>query len=176
MDYLAKYNRNSGFSLLELLLYVAVLAIITTFITGAFFSINQGRARVESATEVNSNLRFAIEKITQDIKHASSVAVPSIAGETTNSIELSISGTTITYCMVNGHVRRQSGGTCTGASDSITSDTVIANTLAFTRVENANAALGKTFVTISVSLGLRYNSDTPEWQYAATKQTNVSIY
>lgn len=171
-----KKNVRAGFSLLELLIYVAILATITTFITGAFFSINQGRARVEAATEVNSNLRFAVEKITQDIKSASVVAMPATAGATSTSLQLTVSGTSLTYCMPDGYVRRQSGGACTAASSPITSSTTIGNLLVFTRMENTNATLGKTFITVGISLGLQYNSNAPEWQYSATKQTTVPIY
>jgi prepilin-type N-terminal cleavage/methylation domain-containing protein len=170
-----KNNGRAGFSLLELLLYIAILAIITTFVAGAFFSIDQGRARVEASTEVNANLRFAVEKMTQDIRNASAVALPAVAGATSTSVQLTVGGTVLTYCMPDGHIRRQSGGSCTVASDAITGNTVIADSLVFTRIENANATLGKTFVTIGVSLGLHYNSDAPEWQYSATKQTTVPI-
>lgn len=171
-----KNNLRAAFTLMELLVYVAVLAIITTFVTSAFFSINQGRARVEAATEVNSNLRFAIEKMSQEIKSASTVSMPATAGATSTSIQLTVGGTALTYCMPDGHIRRQSGGACTISSDAITGDSVIANSLIFTRIENSNATLGKTFITIGVSLGLRYNSSTPEWQYSATKQTTIPIY
>lgn len=176
---LKSYRANElqkGFSLLELLIYIAILAIISTFVTGAFFSINQGRARVEAATEVNSNLRFAIEKMSQEIKSASTVLVPATAGATSTSIQLAVGGSQLTYCMPDGHIRRQSGGPCTILSDVITGDSVVANSLVFTRMENMNVTLGKTFITIGVSLGLQYNSSTPEWQYSATKQTTIPIY
>lgn len=172
-----KKNVRAGFSLLELLLYVAILAIITTFISGAFFSINQGRARVEASTEVNSNLRFAIEKMTQDIKGASVIALPATAGATSTAIELTVGGAPLAYCMAEGRVRRQSGaGACGASSPAITGDSVVGDTLVFTRMENANTTLGKTFITIGVSLGLHYNSTAPEWQHSATKQTSVAIY
>lgn len=164
-----------GFSLLELLLYVAVLAIITTFISGAFFSINQGRARVEAATEVNANLRFAVEKMTQDIKSASAVSVPASAGATSTTLQLTIGGSSLMYCIPDGRIRRQDGGACTGSSPAITSGSVVGDALIFSRTENSNAALGKTFITIGILVTLHYNSDVPEWQYVATKQTSVSI-
>lgn len=171
-----KNNFRTGFTLLELLVYIAILAIISTFVTSAFFSINQGRARVEAATEVNSNLRFAIEKMSQEIKSASAVSVPATAGATSTSLQLTVGGATLTYCIPDSHIRRQNGGPCTASSDAITGDSVIANSLVFTRLENSNSTLGKTFVTIGVALGLQYNSNTPEWQYSATKQTTVPIY
>ncbi|OGM93720.1 hypothetical protein A2524_01295 [Candidatus Wolfebacteria bacterium RIFOXYD12_FULL_48_21] len=171
-----KNNLRKGFSLLELLLYIAILAIIMTFITGAFFSINQGRARVEAATEVNSNMRFAVDKIAQDIKAASAVAVPATASATSTALQLTVDGTSVQYCVLVGRIRRQSGGACSDASDVVTGDAVVVDSLLFTRLENSNVVLGKAFVTVGVSIELHYNSDAPEWQYAAVKQTTVPLH
>lgn len=168
-------DNQSGFTLLELLIYVAVLSIVTMVIAGAFLSITQGRARVEAASEVNANLRFAIERIGQDIRGASAVSLPASAGATSTALQLTISGTAVNYCLADTAVRRQQGGACTGASEAITTESVVVNSLLFSRTENTNTTLGKTVLTISVAADMSYDSTAPEWQYNATKQTTASL-
>src|SRR5437867_1271689 len=70
-------NGRSGFTLLELIIYMAGLAVVMVLIVGIFVSLNNGRGRAQAQTEVNSNLRFAIDKIESDLRSASAVSVPS---------------------------------------------------------------------------------------------------
>lgn len=173
----SKRSSRAGFSLLELLLYIAVLAIITTFVTGAFFSINQGRARVEAITEVNANLRLAVTMIGQDVKKAAHVTLPSAAGATSTSLQMvTMDGSMVEYCLVAGRIHRQVNDPCSVVSAEVTGDSVVVDSLTFSRMENTNAILAKTAVTVGVDLGVHYASEAPEWQYAATKQTAISAY
>jgi type II secretory pathway pseudopilin PulG len=68
--------RSDGFSLLELLVYMALLAIVMLFIGNIFIGINTGRGKGEAQVEVNSNLRFAFQKIEADLRAATSVTTP----------------------------------------------------------------------------------------------------
>ena len=69
-------SSSRGFSLLELLIYMAILSIMSVILSASFLSLTKGRAKSESRTEVNSNLRFAMERIVQDINAASAVSAP----------------------------------------------------------------------------------------------------
>lgn len=164
-----------GFSLLEMLVYIAVLAVATLIVVGVFISINQGRARTEAVAEVNSNIRFTMEKINQDLKSASSVSVPATAGATSTSLTIEISGTEIVYCVSSGYLRRQSAGACGDFSETITSDTVVVDNMVFERIENSNPVIQKTIITVKTSVTMSYNSSSPEWQYTGTKNTSFSL-
>lgn len=167
-------THSGGFSLLELLIYIAVLAITMTMLVGVFFSINRSRGKVESQSEVNSNLRFALERIGQDIKSASQISTPATAGGTTNNLVIDNSGSTIEYCVSSNQLRRQENGTCNDSSPTVTSDKVSVDTLSFSRIENSNANLSKTVTSLEVNLTIRYNSSSPDWQYDASKKTTIS--
>jgi type II secretory pathway pseudopilin PulG len=69
-------NREKGFSLLELLIYMALLAMILPVIAVIFLSVNSGRVSNEVRSEVNSNVRFAVDKIGVDLRAATSVSSP----------------------------------------------------------------------------------------------------
>ncbi|MFA6407210.1 MAG: prepilin-type N-terminal cleavage/methylation domain-containing protein [Candidatus Paceibacterota bacterium] len=169
------YNQK-GFSLLELLIYTAILAIVTVVIAGAFTTLNRGRGRSEAQVEVNSNLRFAIDLIAQDLRSATAISVPATANATSSSLSAIVSGVAVNYCITSSTLRRQSAGACSASSEAVTSNLVLVDSLLFTRLENTNATLSKTIISIETSLALSYNSSSPDWQYSSSKKTTVALY
>ena len=166
----------SGFTLLELLIYVAIVAAVMLMISSTFFSLSKGQNQNQARSEVNSNVRFAIEKISQDLFSASGVSTPGSAGATSTSLVMTISGVTTTYCIANSAIFRQTGGAACGASsEPITASTVTATGMLFTRLENTNSVLNKTIVSIQADVTASYNSTAPELQYSQEKKTTVSL-
>lgn len=169
-------HNNSGFSLLELLLYISVVSTVTLIISTTFISFNRGRGQVESKSEVNSALNFAMEKISQDLRAASSVTLPATAGESRNDITMVIGASTITYCVASGQLRREvAPNPCNASSPTVTSSTVTLSSPTFTRLHNTNLVLSKTIVTIEINIGASYNSTSPDWQYSESKKTTVAL-
>ena len=168
-------KKEKGFSLLELLIYIALLSILMTVIAGVFISVNRGRGQAEAVSEVNSNLRFAFEKISQDLRFADSVTTPSSAGATSTSLVVNVSGTAVTYCVVDWKLKRQVNGSCVVGSESVTSDTVAVKNSVFRRIENTNAFFSKTVVSMEINLTMDYNSSSPDWQYSGSKKTTISL-
>ncbi len=169
-------SAQKGFSLLEFLIYIAVLSVVAMVVASMFLSINRGRGQVETVNEVNSNLRFAAEKISQDLRLASSVSIPALAGATSTTITATVSGSGLTYCVSGGKLRRQVGaGACNDSSEAITNDSVIVDSLVSTRLENTNPILAKTVVSVEVDISVSYNSASPDKQYSGRKKTTISL-
>src|SRR6266851_9267364 len=85
-------------------------------------------------------------------------------------------GTTISYCVVSGVLYRQAGGAaCSAASSAITDNKVLVATSKFTRLENTNAILGKTVVSIQADFVMSYNATGPENQYSEEEITTVAL-
>ncbi len=85
-------------------------------------------------------------------------------------------GTTISYCVVSGVLYRQAGGAaCSAASSAITDNNVLVATSTFTRLENTNAILGKTVVSIQADFVMSYNATGPENQYSEEMITTVAL-
>src|SRR5688572_31225940 len=95
-----------GFTLIELLLYIVMVAVLLTSVT-AFFGITiEARIKNQSINEVEDQGAAAMEQITQTIRNATSITVPT-AGNTAASLTLvvptaglsptvfSLSGTTL---------------------------------------------------------------------------------
>lgn len=165
-------RNREGFSLLELLIYVAVLSIVMVMISSTFIALNRGSSQSEIRSEVNSNLRFAIEKIGQDVRAASSVSTPATAGATSTTLVLMVSSATTTYDVSSGQLRRQVG---TSTPEVLTSDAVTVNTPVFTRLENTNTVLGKTIVSIEADLTIQNSGTSPDETFSARKRTTVSL-
>jgi type II secretory pathway pseudopilin PulG len=148
---------NSGFSLLEILIYITVIAVVTLAIGSIFLSIAGGQAKADARAEVDSNLRFATDKINQDIFAASAITSPVAAGQSSNSLALTIGASSISYCLVNGQLYRSSAGICDATDEPLTDTAVKVTGLNFTRLENTNSVLPKTIISIQtlITLGIK---------------------
>lgn len=150
-----KINK-SGFSLLEILIYISVIAVITLAIGAVFVSIASGQAKADARAEINSEIRFATDKINQDISAAAAITQPAAAGQSSGTLTLTIGASTISYCTINGQLRRSSSGICDGSAELLTGQAVKVNNLSFTRLENVNPVLPKTIVSIQTALSISY--------------------
>ncbi len=168
-------NNQQAFTLIEILLYVTIIAIVTIILTRSIITFSQGQGKVEARTQVNSGIRFALEKIHQDIRSATSVSTPT-AGGTSTSLVMDIGGSNVTYCVVSNQVRRAgSGSACNSGSPVVTPSELNVTNLSFSRLDNTNTILSKTTVSIQTSITASYNSSSPNYQYTETKQATSSL-
>lgn len=161
---------------MELLIYIGILAIVTVALVGVFFSLNRGWGQIIARSEVNSNMRFALEKILQDLHAASSVTTPASAGSTTSALDVAIGGVSTKYCVISGQLKREVGaGACGAGSTLVTTDTVNVTGITFKRLENTNVTFGATTVTVEVIVDISYAGTNPERQYSESKKTTISL-
>lgn len=165
-------SNRKGFTLFELLIYMAIIATISLIMTSTFLSLGRGRGQVNVRSDVNTSLRFGIERISQDIRLASAVTTPGTAGGSAATLVMTVSGNTITYDVFGGQLRRQVNA---GAPDPLTPITVTFSTPTFTRYENTNTVLSKTVATILVDLTGSFNSSSPDEQYSERKKTTIAL-
>jgi prepilin-type N-terminal cleavage/methylation domain-containing protein len=164
-----------GFSLLELIIYVAILSALTMVTANIFITINRGGGQNEARAEVNSALRFSMEKIASDLRSATSTSTILNPASTTtpkNFLEISVGGNNIKYATTTDNFLKREFNS---SPENLTSDRVSITKLTFTRLENKNIFLDKTFISIQIEIGAKYNSDSPDWQYNENKKTTVSL-
>lgn len=142
---------------------------MSVVLTASFLALTQGRTRSESRTEVNSNLRFAMDKITQDITNATLVTTPTSGTSATLTVA---AGNSIAYSVALGVLQRSVDG---GAGQAITGSTVSVDTPIFTRADNYNPVLNATTTSIQIQLTVRSRSASPEGTYAATLKSTASL-
>lgn len=66
---------NRGFTLLEVVVYVAILSVIIYFIGGFAYNIYTNKDRVETVQEINSNGRFMLDTLTQAVEQSESITI-----------------------------------------------------------------------------------------------------
>lgn len=159
---------------MELLIYVAILSIFMVVISDAFLSLSRGKGQSEARSTVNSTIRFATEKISQDLRQASGVTEP-ILGTPSSNLIITVSGSTVTYCISSAKLRRQVNGVCDDSSETVTSDKVAVTGITFTRLENTNVTLSETATSVTVNISARYDSTNPDLQYSTNKNITVSL-
>ncbi len=165
-----KFKR--GFSLVELLIYIAILSGILIVASNMFISLSKGQAQSQAKSDVDSSIRFVTELIRQDIKNASSVSTPS-SGSSSSTLVLVRGGVTITYDLLSGVLRRKEGA---GSALNITSNNILVGTPSFTRLENTNVVFGNTNISILVNIPFSYNSNSSDWSYSRILRTSVNSY
>lgn len=162
---------SQGFSLLELLIYVAILSGLMVVVSDSFISLSRARGQAEARNEVNAAIRFAAERIRQDLKGTSAVTTP-ILGTPATTLQATVSGTTILYDTLAGQLRRTEGA---GSPVPVSGTNVFVDTTTFTRLENYNAPLNATTTAIQIAMTFRYNASSTDWTYADTLRTTVTL-
>ena len=100
-----RINKKSGFTIVELILYMAIMGIFLTVLTEIFTSITGSRTDAEISSSISQDNTYVLAKFMYDIQRADSIGIPSAAGLNSTSLELSIDGVTNTYALSNGDLQ-----------------------------------------------------------------------
>lgn len=144
-------HKQGGFTLLEVLVYTAILSLILLLVGAFVFYLNYSNGQSQGDREALENSRRVLEEINYEIMGAKGVYTPTTtasqlsletarylpAGETTTYIDFFMCGDRI--CM-----KKESQN-----SMYLTSDTVIVNNLAFTQIAKNGSVAIKTDLTVS---------------------------
>jgi len=160
-----------GMSLLELLIYIAILSGLMVVVSDAFLTLSKGRGQAEARSEVNATLRFAQEKIRQDIKNATTVNVP-VSGTASSTLDITVGGVSVVYNILQGQVWRNEG---VATSTAITGTEVYIYDMNFNRVENYNSTLAATTTAVQTAMSARYNATSTDWTYSDSLRTTVTL-
>ena len=171
-------NSSHGFSLLELIIY---LALFSGFVLGLVYftlSINNSRSKTYVAQEVHANARIALDIISQRIRSSTGIDAgppPSVFGSHPGRITLDFSGIdstkdpTVIDLDANGVLQIKEG---LANAVALTSDKVRVTSLIFT-----NVTATSTRENIRINMTLEYNntSGDPTFSYIKAFTTAVSV-
>lgn len=97
-----KKSKESGFSLIELLLYMGLFSIFLITLTQIFSSALELKLESESTSTVQQDSRYILERLSYDINRADSITTPAAIGTQGQLLSLVISGQTYSYTL-NGN-------------------------------------------------------------------------
>ncbi len=154
-----KSKLNKGFTLVEFLIYMGIIAILIVVLTDILVAIFNTQLSSQSNSQVTQDGRYIYSRLTYDINRAQSISIPANLGSISATLVASISGSTYTYATSSGNLTLTNGGT----SYILNSPDTKVSGLSFLRVGNSG---GKhTFqinftVTGKIPLNGRIDSET----------------
>lgn len=102
-------NNNSegkrGFTIVEMLLYSGILLIFLLILTDIFVSVLDVRSESEATSSVEQDGRFILMRFMYDIGRAQLVGIPAALGEVSDSLGITIDGSSHTYALNNGDLQ-----------------------------------------------------------------------
>lgn len=128
-----------GFTLIEVLIYIAILAVMLLNIVELTSGIFDLRGRTRASLTLEENLRFALNRIVARVSDADDITAPASGTSSTLTLDMALAAedpTTIT--LSNGAVELTEG---TGTPTPLTSDEVEITTLSFTRLSGTPAGV-----------------------------------
>jgi type II secretory pathway pseudopilin PulG len=171
----AQHKYLTGFTLIELIIYIAIVAGVITSLILYSISISDSREKSFVAQTVQSNARMALTLIAQKIRAANGVNTSlSVFDIDPGYLSLSYGAagsnpTAIGLNQDDGLLEIKEGAS---APSIIISDLVRVTDLRFTRLTSAG-----TQETIKIYMTIEYNSDTesPIYEYSQSFETTVRV-
>lgn len=134
-----------GYSLIEILIYMALLGIFLFGLTNMFVSSIDLKLETEANSSVEQDGRYILSRLRYDIINSSAISLPASVGAQGNTMRLTRGGINYTYTLSDGNLMVSDGVTSIQMNSPETHFTAIN----FKRLGNIG---GKNTITISYTL------------------------
>lgn len=140
-----KYNRQKGFTLVEMLIFMGILSLFLLVLSQIFTSLLDSFLETETTSNTDHDVRYVFERLSRDIGQADTIVVPSSAGNNSQVLQISINGATYTYASQSGKLVV----TENGETSSLMGFDTSLQSVSFTRLGNTD---GKPTVKVALQL------------------------
>lgn len=157
-----KNKLSAGFTLVELVIYVGLTAIVIGLFGGIMITVVRVQSQQTSSRQVGEELAFVMNVIKRDVRDSTTLTVATTTltignATTTNPIVIDIS---------SGVVRKSEAG---GTAYALTTNKVVADSLTFTNLSSGSSQ------AVRVTLTLSYASSTnPQRAFTQTLQATAA--
>jgi type II secretory pathway component PulJ len=162
--------RKSGFTLVELLIFLGMFAVISIAFISVLVAVTRVQVRQASAVEVGEQSQFLLQKLQYYIEGSSLVDIPQDTATSTLKLYTGVNAQDPTYIFLStstGIVYLQQ--TATGTPQALTSNRVTVSNLTFTRRANAPA-----HDAVNIAFTLTYNTSNIQQAFSQMLQTSVA--
>lgn len=162
---------STGYTLVELLLYVAMLGILLSAVTYFFGTAADARIKNQTINEVNEQGAFLLQSMTQTIRGATSITTPAI-GASGSSLTIVVPTSSLsptTYSLSNGVMQIKEG---TAAAVSLTNSRVQISSFTVTNLSRSGT---KGIVQLRFTVSHSNPSARAEYDYSRTFTTSVGL-
>jgi len=150
-------NKNEkGFSLIEIILYIAILVIVLSVLLKSFSAITISYNKVKSINRIESSVIIGMERMEREIRNATSIdLLQSVFNTSPGSIFLNATdsygnATTTKFYISNQSLKMMIGGADQG---SLVSNQVQVTSLIFVLIDNTNSKEVKIEMTLQSGTG-----------------------
>lgn len=159
---------SAGFTLIEMIIYIAIIGIVISGFVSYSLSVSGARNKNYSVVTVQANGRTALEIFRQKIHQAETVVIPSY-GATSTLLLLDMPGANpnIIFSMLNGTLLMKEGSL---ATTTITEDNVLVSNLIFTNLAGNNER-----ENIKIDLTVDYSMPVPDVRFDYSKSYRTAI-
>lgn len=147
------HSKQNGFTLIEILVYIAVFAIVAGLLIGILSTATRVQNRETAAAEITQQLEFVLQNIQRYVRESSNIDIPT--GSATSTLKLRTNNSSTDPILIftdasNTAIYIQQG---TGASTTLTSNRVLIGNFSVTKYENPSG-----HATIQLDMTLNYNT------------------
>jgi len=164
-----KLQPNQGFTLVEMIVYIAIIGIVLVSFINFIISIMNAQAKTYSVQEVQSNGRMVLSLIVPRIRMADDVTSPT-EGNFANTLVLNMPNPNpdLIFTVSSGVLTMAEG---VGTPVAVTSNKVNVSNLTFTNLSQPGRR-----DNIKIELTIEYNNtEDVEYQYDQSWRTSVSL-
>lgn len=161
------YQRKKAFTLIELLLYVAIAGIVMTSVSTLLFQVMQSRAKAETISLVKDEADIVVNSITESVKMAKNIITPSPGSNGTSfSLEMSdLTKNPTIYNLNNGKITLKEGSS---TAIDLTSSKLEATALNFETINTTPAG-------VKLSFTLRHSNPSNRYEFSFQKTYNQFV-
>jgi prepilin-type N-terminal cleavage/methylation domain-containing protein len=167
-----KHTRfQAGYTLIELLLYVAMIGILLSAVAYFFGSAADARIKNQTVGEVDTQGTYAMDYITQTVRNATSISTPAIATSGTSlTLVVPTASLSPTVFSLSGNTLQVKEGTATAVP--LTSSAV--QVTAFS-VKNLSRSGTSGIVQVSLTINRVNPGGRAEYDYSRTFTTSAGV-
>lgn len=165
-------KRYSGFTLVELIIYVGIVAIAGSFMGGILLNVTRVQNRQVSSSEVNQQLQFVMQHVQRLIKESSAIDIDQGVATSTLTLRMKDEPTdpdkgfpTRIYAN-NGIIYLLEGQ---NSPQPLTTSQVKADTLSFLKISNPPG-----HDSVQIDIALSTNTENPEQSFSQTLSSAVA--
>jgi len=165
------HKKQTGYTLIELLLYVAMLGVLLGAVTVFFGMTTDARLKNQSINEVNDQGTFALDYIAQTVRNATSISSPAAAA-TGSQLTVAVPTSTLSPTVLNvasGVLQVKEG---TAVPVPLTSSKVQVVAFSATNLTRSGTS---GIVQISLTLSRVNAASRNEYDYQRTFTTSVGV-
>lgn len=164
-------KKTAGFTLIELILYVALSALVVSSTIGFALNIVYAGARTENQQRVIDAISVANQKITRSTQEATGFTINSSTEISLTQADSSRNPTVFSLSSGQIYMAEGGSGTCSVSSPcAITPDNLVVTSLEFVDTSSNPDSENITF-----SMTIESQGERAEWNYSRSTQTSIEL-